>query len=186
MSFFAERFFGVADITGAFVAGVILSNTVHNHFIARKIDITSYMFLAPVFFASVGLAVNLKDLTPAIIWFAVILTAVAILTKLIGCGDGALMCKYSKRDSLRVGVGMDSRGEVAIIVANKGAAANLMKATLFAPIILMVIVTTIVTPILLKFVFRGKDETQCVEKSPPIKKGSTAKKRISHKKHETT
>lgn len=161
MAFIAEHFFGVADITGAFIAGIVLSNTVHSHFISRRVEITSYMFLAPIFFASVGLAVNLKELNPSIILFAVLLTVVAILTKVVGCGIGALICKYPKVESLRVGVGMISRGEVALIVANKGAAVGLMKDEFFAPLILMVIVTTIVTPILLKIVFKGQEPILC-------------------------
>ena len=165
MAFIAEHFFGVADITGAFIAGIVLSNTVHSHFILRRVEITSYMFLAPVFFASVGLAVNLKELSPNILAFAVILTVVAILTKVVGCGIGALMCKYPKIESLRVGVGMISRGEVALIVANKGAKVGLMKTAFFAPLILMVIVTTIITPILLKLVFKREETIQCVNES---------------------
>lgn len=163
MSFVAEHFFGVADITGAFIAGIVLSNTVHSHFITRRVEITSYMFLAPVFFASVGLSVTKTEMSTKILIFALVLLAVAILTKIVGCGLGAMMCKYSKQESLRVGVGMVSRGEVALIVANKGAHVGLMKSAFFAPVILMVIVTTIITPILLKLVYRGKDVIQCVD-----------------------
>jgi len=172
MSFIAEHFFGVADITGAFIAGIVLSNTVHSHFILRRVEITSYMFLAPVFFASVGLAVNLRQLSPLIILFAILLTIIAIITKIVGCGVGALMCKYSKIDSLRVGVGMVSRGEVALIVANKGSKVGLMKSTFFAPLILMVIATTIITPILLKLVFRGKEPIQCVPETTNVEESS--------------
>ena len=75
---------------------------------------------------------------------------VAILTKIIGCGLGAKLCKFSARESLQVGVGMVSRGEVALIVAQKGYAMGLMPATLFPPIILVVIATTILPPIILK------------------------------------
>ena len=91
-----------------------------------------------------------------IIIFSIILLIAAILTKVIGCGLGAKICKYSNKDSLRIGVGMISRGEVALIVASKGASVGLMKDEYFAPIVIVVVVTTIVTPILLKFVYKSK------------------------------
>lgn len=165
MSFVAEQFFGVADITGAFIAGIVLSNTVHSHFITRRVEITSYMLLTPVFFASVGLSVVLPDnMDLSIILISASLIVVAILSKVVGCGLGAMMCKYSKKESLRVGVGMVSRGEVALIVANKGFHVGLLNTLFFAPIIIMVVVTAVITPIFLKIVYRGEDQDiKCVE-----------------------
>lgn len=156
MSFSAEHFFGVADITGAFVAGLALSNGPRATYLSNRFDTLSYMLLSPVFFASIGLKVVLPKMSMSIILFAVVLLIVAILTKVIGCGLGAKLCKFSNKDSLRIGVGMISRGEVALIVASKGAAVGLMNEKYFAPIVIMVVVTTIVTPILLKFVYKSK------------------------------
>lgn len=156
MSFCAEHFFGVADITGAFVAGLALSNGPRATYLSNRFDTLSYMLLSPVFFASIGLKVVLPKMSMSIILFAVILLVVAVLTKVIGCGLGAKMCKFSNKDSLRIGVGMVSRGEVALIVASKGAAVGLMNEKYFAPIVIMVVVTTIITPILLKFVYKSK------------------------------
>ena len=158
MSYIAEHYFGVADITGAFIAGVVISNTAHSKYIARRFEILSYMFLSPIFFASIGISVTLTGMTTNIIIFSVILLVIAILTKIIGCGIGALICKYKKSEALQIGVGMISRGEVALIVASKGAAVGLMKAVFFGPIIIMVVVTTIITPILLKLVFGKKPQ----------------------------
>ena len=158
MSYIAEHYFGVADITGAFIAGVVISNTAHSKYIARRFEILSYMFLSPIFFASIGISVTLTGMTTNIIIFSVILLVIAILTKIIGCGIGALVCKYKKSEALQIGVGMISRGEVALIVASKGAAVGLMKAVFFGPIIIMVVVTTIITPILLKLVFGKKPQ----------------------------
>lgn len=173
MAFISEHFFGVADITGAFIAGIVLSNTVHSHFIFRRVEITSYMFLAPIFFASVGLAVNIDKLNITFVVIAVLLTVVAILTKVVGCGLGALACKYSKAESLRVGIGMVSRGEVALIVANKGATVGLLPTIFFGPLIIMVIVTTVITPILLKLAFKkDKDVVYCVDQTPSTSKNT--------------
>lgn len=156
MSFSAEYFFDVADITGAFVAGLALSNGPRAGYLTNRFSTLSYMLLSPVFFASIGLQVVLPNMTGTIVVFSLLLLVAAILSKVIGCGLGAKICKYSNKDSLRIGVGMISRGEVALIVASKGSAVGLMKDEYFAPIVIVVVVTTIVTPILLKFVYKSK------------------------------
>ena len=159
MSFAAEYFFGVADITGAFFAGVIISMTQKDQFIASKFDVVAYMFLSPIFFASIGLKVDGNAIThmgAMIALYAVVLTLVAVLTKIIGCGIGAKVCGYKNYQCIRIGVGMVSRGEVALIVANKGIEAGLMSSSIVAPVIIVVIVTTIITPIILKPVFMMK------------------------------
>ena len=156
----AEEFFGVADITGSFVAGLVISSTSKTKYIAHRFDTLSYLLLSPIFFASIGLKVNLTDMTPMIIVFAVVLLVVAILTKIAGCGLGAKLCKYTNKESLQIGIGMVSRGEVALIVADKGLNLDLMSSSLFGPIVIMVVITTVITPILLKFVFKDKSETK--------------------------
>lgn len=153
MSYIAEDVFGVADITGAFIAGLIISNVQRSTYLEKKFDTLSYLLLSPVFFASIGLKVVLPEMTGAIIGFAVVLTIVAILTKVIGCGAGAKICKYKNYQAKRIGVGMISRGEVALIVASKGSALGLLGSAFLGPIIIAVVVTTIITPILLKVVF---------------------------------
>ena len=153
MAFCAEHFFGVADITGAFFAGLIISMTQKDQFIASKFDVLSYLLLSPIFFASIGLKVELPKMGPAIIAFAAVITIVALLTKIIGCGLGAKVCGYKNYQALRIGVGIISRGEVALIVASKGAAVGLMSNNIMGPIIIVVVITTIITPILLKPVF---------------------------------
>lgn len=155
LSYCAEQFFGVADITGAFIAGMVISNTEHNKYIAARFETLSYIFLSPIFFASIGLKVSLPDMTGSIILFSVLLVIVAILTKIVGCGFGAKMCKFTNHESIQIGAGMVSRGEVALIVATKGAALGLMSSVFFGPVIIMVVATTIVAPILLKLAFRN-------------------------------
>ncbi len=154
MAFIAEEVFGVADITGAFVAGLVLSNTRRSHYVAAKFDVLSYLYLSPIFFASIGLQVELPTMTGSIIAFTIVLVIVAILTKVIGCGVGAKMCGYQNYQSMRIGVGMVSRGEVALIVASKGAALGLLGSNFIGPIIVAVVITTVITPILLKVVFK--------------------------------
>lgn len=156
LSFCAEHFFGVADITGAFVAGVAISSSKRIHYISNRFETLSYMLLSPVFFASIGLTIVLPKMTAEIIIFSVLLVIAAVLTKIIGCGLGAKICGFSNKQSLQIGVGMISRGEVALIVANKGAAVGLMSDVYFGPIVIMVVITTIITPILLKIVFRSR------------------------------
>ncbi|MGN0665160.1 MAG: cation:proton antiporter [Huintestinicola sp.] len=160
LSYCAEKFFGVADITGAFFAGLALSGTKKSDYITKRFDTLSYMLLSPIFFAGIGLKVVLPKMNGEIILFTVLLIVVALLTKIIGCGLGAKLCKYTSKEALQIGVGMVSRGEVALIVANKGEAVGLMNDTFFAPIVIMVVFTTIITPVLLKVVFKDKSSEE--------------------------
>ena len=164
LAYAAEVGFGVADITGAYIAGLIIANTTRATYIASRAEILSYMLLSPVFFASIGAKVELPQMTSSIVLFSVLLLLVAIVTKVIGCGLGAKICRYSREESIRIGTGMISRGEVALIVASKGMALGLMSQQYFGPVILMVVATTIITPILLKLAYRegGKPYSQMV------------------------
>lgn len=156
LAYCAEVFFGVADITGAFFAGLALSGTKKSEYISKRFDTLSYLLLSPIFFAGIGLKVELPKMNGEIVLFTVLLCVVAALTKVVGCGLGAKICKYTSKESLQIGVGMISRGEVALIVANKGEAVGLMSDKFFAPVIIMVVFTTVVTPVLLKLVFKDK------------------------------
>ena len=164
LAYCAEVFFGVADITGAFFAGLALSGTKKSEYISKRFDTLSYLLLSPIFFAGIGLKVELPKMNGEIVLFTVLLCVVAALTKVIGCGLGAKICKYTSKESLQIGVGMISRGEVALIVANKGEAVGLMSDKFFAPVIIMVVFSTVVTPVLLKLVF--KDKTSEPETKP--------------------
>ena len=150
ISFVSEEYFGVASITGAYLLGLFLSTHKIKLEVEDKVRRPSYLFFSPIFFASVGLKVELDGLTKELLLFSLVLLIIAILTKVMGCGLGARLCNFSARESLQIGVGMVSRGEVALIVAQKGYAMGLMPATLFPPIILVVIATTILPPIILK------------------------------------
>ena len=163
MSFIAEEGFGVADITGAYFAGLMFCAFSVREYIGKKFNVLNYLFFAPVFFASIGMQTNMKSLTGDIIWFTVVLTIVAILTKVIGCGLGAKICKFNNKEALGIGIGMISRGEVALIVAQKGADCGLLSETLFPAIVVVVIITTLITPILLKILLTEKNSNGAVE-----------------------
>ena len=153
LSFSAEEFFGVADITGAYIAGLVLSSNKETIYITKRFETLSYILLSPVFFASVGLNVKLPDLNGEIVIITIALIVVAILTKIIGCGLGAKLCGYNNMESIQIGSGMITRGEVTLIIASKGLALGLMSSYFLTPVILMVVFTSIFTPILLKIVF---------------------------------
>ncbi|MGG5460266.1 cation:proton antiporter [Clostridium sp. B9] len=158
LSFMAEEFFGVADITGAFIAGLVISDSNRTKYLNSRFETLSYMLLSPIFFASIGIKVELTTMSKTILIFTVLLLLVAILSKIIGCGIGAKICRYSNREAIQIGTGMVSRGEVALIVANKGIAMGLMLPEFLAPIVIVVVITTIITPILLKIAFRDKSK----------------------------
>ncbi|WP_394896000.1 cation:proton antiporter [Clostridium baratii] len=153
LSFIAEEVFGVADITGAFIAGLIISNNKKSEYIDSRFETLSYMLLSPIFFASIGIRVEITGMNLDTIIFTVVLLIIAILTKIIGCALGAKLCKYSIHESVQIGAGMVSRGEVALIVANKGIAVSLINSSFLTPIVIVVVITTVITPILLEIAF---------------------------------
>lgn len=158
LSYIAERYFGIADITGAYVAGVVLCSLQDNEYIESKVDVSSYMFFGPIFFASIGLKTSFDSINSTMIAFCICFVIVALLSKIIGCGLAGKLCKYSAADSLKIGVGMMTRGEVALIVAQKGLSAGLLTADYFTAVILMILVSSISTPIILKLLYSRDDK----------------------------
>mgnify|MGYP001163128630 CR=1 FL=1 len=154
LSFSAEAFFGVADITGAFIAGLVLSRNRETPYIVKRFDIVSYILLSPIFFASIGINMTIPKMSISVIIMTIVLIVIAMITKVIGCGLGAKLCGYSKCEVIQIGIGMISRGEVALIVANKGMKLGIMNSYFLPSVIIMVIITTIVTPILLKKAYK--------------------------------
>ena len=154
MSYIAEKYFGIADITGAFVAGIILCNIKDSDYISEKMDISSYMIFGPIFFASIGLNTEIKGMTTGLLVFSLLFVFVALATKIVGCGLVSRLCGFKGKDTLRIGVGMMTRGEVALIVANKGLDAGMIESTYFTSVILLIIISSIVTPIVMKLLYR--------------------------------
>lgn len=157
MAYVAEHFFGVADITGSFVAGLIISGTKQCSYVTKRIGTVAYILITPIFFASIGLKLSPIHFTRGLLLLILMLCIISVLTKIVGCGLGALICKYSKIQAIRIGCGMISRGEVALIIANKGIALGLLPEMFVTPLLLCVVFTTIITPILLKIVYRHGD-----------------------------
>lgn len=150
----AEAIFGIADITGAFVAGIILCSINDSDYIARKMDVSSYMLFGPIFFTMIGLKADLSGLNKDMLLFSLAFVAVALITKIIGCGLMGKICRFSNKDSLKIGVGMMTRGEVALIVSQKGLNAGVLDSKYFASVILLIVVSSIITPIFLKILYK--------------------------------
>lgn len=156
IAYISEVYVGIADITGAYLIGMIFSRFSVRNEIVKKVNVLSYLFFSPIFFASIGLKTKFHNFSTDMIIFAGILIVIAILTKIVGAGLGAKLCKFTNHEALNIGIGMVSRGEVALIVAQKGYDLGLIDAELFSPIILMVVITTIFTPIILKKTLAAK------------------------------
>lgn len=154
MSYAAEKLFGVSDITGAFIAGLMFSNSNKRTYALAKMEPLSYLFFSPIFFASVGLKVQIDGIDASFFIITLSLCIVATVTKFIGCGFGAKIMGYTNRQCKKIGVGMMSRGEVALIVVSKGVSVGLALQKFYAPLIITVVFSAIVAPVLLKIIYR--------------------------------
>ncbi|OAA93593.1 cation:proton antiporter [Clostridium coskatii] len=153
------EYLGIAAITGAYICGLVLSSIEHKKYLERNIKAISSGFLSLIFFASVGIEANLKGLNLEVLIITLVMFVIAVVGKIIGCGGAARVLKMSKSESLQIGVGMISRGEVAIITANIGLQKNIISEEIFLPTLMVVILTTIITPVLLKVAFSHKSES---------------------------
>ncbi|EYE88735.1 potassium transporter [Fervidicella metallireducens AeB] len=147
---------GIADITGSYVFGLVHSSVKNKSVIEKKAEAISSYFLTPIFFAHVGLIADFKAVNIGIILFTLVMVATAFFSKIIGCGIGAKIFGFNKRESLQIAVGMVSRGEVALITTTLGMQNGIIPKSLFIPTLMVVVITTIVTPILLKLSFENK------------------------------
>lgn len=170
MAYAAEHYFGVADIIGAFTAGLVIGNIPVSNYVEARFRPVSYMLLTPVFFASIGIGIILPDFSWTMVLLSFSMIAAAVLSKLIGCGLGAKFCGMSSRESVQIGFGMVCRGEVALVIANKGQAMGMLPPAFLGAAIITVIFASIVTPILLKLVFHSPD---------PVKEAAPVNARIA-------
>ena len=159
---YIAEFFGIAGIIGAFAAGIAISQTEFKEEVEKKVEPIAYTLFVPIFFVSIGLTVTFEGFMDNIL-IIILVSIVAIFTKLIGAGIGARLTGFDTRASITIGAGMISRGEVALILATLGLSENLLAPEYFTTIIIVVIITTIVTPPLLKY-FLKKQEVH--EKAP--------------------
>jgi len=165
MAYCAEQFFGVADIIGAYAAGLAVACTPKAKYIESKFEPLSYLLVTPVFFASVGISADISGTGGKTMVFSLLLLALAIVSKIIGCGLGAKLCHFSGHECVQVGVGMACRGEVALIVANRGMAMGVLSQAMMTPVIITVVGCAVLTPVMLKLVFRGEPEPE-MEQNP--------------------
>ena len=148
----AEYVGQVAAITGSYLAGVLLTRTTFKKRIDDGVHPLTYSILVPIFFISIGLRANARDLGPHAL-FTVVLVLVAIVGKIVGSGSLARLCGFSNREALRVGLGMISRGEVGLIVAGYGLSHGVIGEDVFSASVLVVLATTMVTPPLLRLAY---------------------------------
>ncbi|MFN2141988.1 MAG: cation:proton antiporter [Candidatus Promineifilaceae bacterium] len=163
----AEAIGGIATITGAFLVGLFLSRTPHRHQLEVGVSSLAYGFFVPIFFVSIGLSVNLRTITGSAWIFAIVITIVAIISKILGSGGGARISGFSWLESLQLGIGMVSRGEVGLIVAAFALTGGLLSQENFSIAVFMVIIATLVTPPMLRYSF--KREVQAVNTASEIK-----------------
>ncbi len=161
----SEALGGVAVITGAYLAGLIVGQAGFRHEVEQHLKALTYAMLAPIFFVSIGLQTNARSLHLSDLPFAALVIAAAVAGKVIGCGAGARLGGFAWPEALRVGVGMISRGEVGLIIAALGLQAGLLDARGFAIAVIMVLATTLVTPPLLRLSFPsgGVSEEEAIE-----------------------
>lgn len=154
-AYVAERFFGVADITGAYLAGLLLGGTLQETpYVEVKADMLGYMFFSPIFFANIGMNLNFSGFSGSFILFGLLYIFVAILGKLGGCTASGLLCHYSKQDSFRIGCGMMVRAEVVLICTQKGIDAGLVSPAVYPFVFIIILATSILSPILLKLSYK--------------------------------
>ena len=159
LAYVAEKYFGIADITGAYAAGIILCSLKDAEYINTKAHISTYMIFAPIFFVGIGLKTTFSAMNGKFLLFSLCFVIVALLTKIIGCGFMAKLCRFNWSDSLKIGVGMMTRGEVALIVAQKCLSVGMISSEYFTAVILLIISSSVMTPIVLKFLF-SKDKEE--------------------------
>ncbi len=160
LAYLAERLFGIADITGAYAAGLILAGRKTSKYVERRTDITSYLFFSPVFFAKIGITLDFGSIgnafTPVMIGFGTLYVLAGILGKFLGCGLGAKITKSDWKDSFRCGVGMMCRAEVCLICADKGIRAGIISADIQPYVVFLILITSFITPLLLKLSYKEK------------------------------
>jgi Kef-type K+ transport system membrane component KefB len=155
----AEVIGGLAAITGTFIAGLMFARAPEKNQFEEGLVTMGYAFFVPIFFVSIGLSINLRMLPLNAIWLWVLVLLAAVFGKILGAGLGARIGGMTWWESTQIGIGMISRGEVGLIVANVGLRQGLINNDIFSAVIIMILVTTLITPILLKLAFKHGRES---------------------------
>jgi Kef-type K+ transport system membrane component KefB len=150
----AEVVGGMAAITGAFVAGLMFGRSPLKSRIEAGISTLAYGVFVPIFFVNIGLSANARELTGESLWLVATMIVAAIISKILGAGLGARLSGFTNLESLQLGVGMMSRGEVGLIVAALGIRQQIIEPGVFSAVVGVVIVTTLLTPPALRSLFR--------------------------------
>lgn len=161
----AELIGGMAAITGAFIAGLMFARSSEKERMERGFRVISYGLFVPIFFVNIGLSVNIRELQIEDVWLLIVLTIVAVVGKLAGSGFGAYFGGFKPRESLILGAGMVSRGEVGLILASVGMANGFMASNEFTVIVGTVLVTTLITPPLLRYLIKEPPKKEMPEES---------------------
>jgi len=159
----AELVGGMAAITGAFLAGMMFGRTPEKRTIEHGFSVLAFAFFVPIFFVDIGLQVNLRILGASSLWIFAVVTLVAVAGKLSGAGLGARLGGFNNREALQLGIGMISRGEVGLIVAAVGLSEGFLSDDIFSTVVGMVLVSTLITPPLLRWSFRNASENPVKE-----------------------
>lgn len=154
IAYVSEQYFGIADITGAYIVGLILSTNPDSKYIDRKADILGYMIFVPLFFGNIGLSTRFTNINSDLILFGALFILAGMAGKVIGCGGAAMLCHYGPRDSFKVGIGMMARAEVALVTAQKGVEYGIIDNSIMPFIVVLIIVTSFITPIALQAAYR--------------------------------
>ena len=167
---FVAEIFHIADITGAYVAGLILANTSASHYIDHRVETTANVLFTPVFFASVALKMfsslgigsssgeSVNSISGLFIGFGLVWVVAGLLGKVLGAGLGAKITGSNSKDSLIVGIGMMARAEVVIVTAQEGVDSGLVEAGIIPFTLVLILVSSFLTPILLRFLSKEKEE----------------------------
>jgi Kef-type K+ transport system membrane component KefB len=172
----AELLGGMAAITGAFIAGLMFARTPEKNVIESNLHALAYAFFVPIFFVSIGLSVNLRSMSLETLWVILEISVIAVLGKIIGAGGGALLNKYSWHEALQLGIGMVSRGEVGLIIAKLGLDSGYLSGEFFSAIVGMILITTLVTPPMLRAAFHSSDKL--LSNEPTDSSSSESKKEM--------
>lgn len=173
-AYVAQAFFQIADITGGYVAGLMLASTVPSDYIDHRTETTSNVFFIPIFFASVALKMYSADFDLTnwiVIVFGIVWVVLGMLGKVIGAGTGALIGKFKLKDSFRIGVGMMARAEVLIVTTQTGIDVGLVSSSIMPFALILIVLTSFLTPIFLKLLYRNDSD----EGLPPRGEGNGAR-----------
>ena len=156
-AYVAEKIFGVADITGAYVAGLVLGGTLQETpYVEVKTDVLGYMFFSPIFFATIGMNLDFSGFSGSFVAFGLCYVIAAIAGKLIGCGAASKLCGFSNKDSFRVGCGMMVRAEVVLICTDKGISSGLVSPAVYPFVFMIIILTSVLAPLFLKISYKNE------------------------------